>query len=174
MKTRLLANLCAFALCVAIFSATIFGAIFFVACDGEKVAEIGKIAPEIVAMDMEGKSANLVDFSDKAIALVFFKNGCEACVGILPPLDSYAKTAPNLAVIAINAHNSKDEIAEFLAEVSLPHTQILRDSLKLTTQRFIITMTPSVVLLDRNHIVREKIIGAGDFGAIEAKLQTLL
>lgn len=163
---RFITNLWAFVLVLCVT--------FFVACDGEKVAEIGKIAPEIVAMDMEGKSANLADFSDKAIALVFFKNGCEACVGILPSLDSYAKTAPNLAVIAINAHNSKDEIAEFLAEVQLPHTQILRDSLKLTTQRFIITMTPSVVLLDRNHIVREKIIGAENFSAIEAKLQTLL
>lgn len=146
----------------------------FTGCDGDKYATLNESAPEIVAMDMDGKSVNLADFSDKAIALVFFKNGCEACVGILPPLDSYAKTAPNLVVIAINAHNSKNEIAEFLAEVPLPHTQILRDSLNLTTQRFIITMTPSVVLLDRNHIVREKIIGASDFRKVEAQIKELL
>lgn len=174
MKHRFLANLCAFVFCVAVFSATIFGAIFFSACEGEKYAVLNESAPEIMAMDMDGKSVNLNDFSDKAIALVFFKNGCEACVGILPSLDNYAKTAPNLSIIAINASNSKDEIAEFLAEVPLPHTQILRDSLNLTTQRFIVNMTPTIILLDRAHIVREKVIGAVDFGAIEAKLQKLL
>lgn len=151
-----------------------FSGAFFIACDSERVAEVGKIAPEIIAMDMDGKDVNLSTFSDKVIALVFFKNGCEACVGILPLLDDFAKNVSNLAVIAINASNSKDEIAEFLEEIPLPHTQILRDSLNLTTQRFIINMTPSIILLDKSHIVREKIIGVGDFEVVRAKIQELL
>ena len=116
---------------------------------------------------------NLSDFSGKAIALVFYKNGCEACVGVIPALDSYAKSA-NLTAIAINTGNTKEEILEFLEETPLPNTLVLRDSLGLTTKRFIINLTPTIILLDKAHIMRGKIIGASDFGKVEAKIKEWL
>ena len=173
MKPRLLANLCAFVLCVAIFSATIFGAIFFSACEGDKYAVLNESAPEIVAMDLEGKSVNLGDFSGQAVAIVFYKNGCEACVGVIPALDNYAKSA-NLSSIAINMANSKEEIMEFLEETPLPNTRVLRDSLGASAKRFIINMTPTIVLLDKEHTIRAKIIGADNFGVIEKKILEML
>ena len=173
MKPRLLANLCAFVLCVAIFSATIFGAIFFSACDGDKYAALNESAPEIVAMDLDGKSVFLRDFSGQAVAIVFYKNGCEACVGVIPALDNYAKSA-NLASIAINMANSKEEIMEFLEETPLPNTRVLRDSLGASAKRFIINMTPTIVLLDKEHKIRAKIIGVTDFGKVEAQIKEWL
>lgn len=146
---------------------------FLVGCEGDKYATLNEVAPEIAAMDLEGKSVNLADFSDKAIALVFYKNGCEACVGVIPALDSYAKNA-NLTAIAINTGNTKEEIAEFLEETPLPNTLILRDSLGLTTKRFIINLTPTIILLDKAHIMRSKIIGASDFGKVEAQIKEML
>lgn len=144
-----------------------------VGCDDDKYAMLNEVAPEIVAMDMEGKNINLSNFSGKAVALVFYKNGCEACVGVIPALDSYAKNA-NLTVIAINTNNTKDEILEFLEETPLPNTLILRDSLGLTTKRFIINMTPTIILLDKAHIMRSKIIGASDFRKVEAQIEAVL
>lgn len=146
---------------------------FIVGCEGDKYATLNEVAPEIAAMDLEGKSVNLSDFSGKAVALVFYKNGCEACVGVIPALDSYAKSA-NLTAIAINTGNTKDEIAEFLEETPLPNTLILRDSLGLTTKRFIINLTPTIILLDKAHIMRGKIIGASDFGKVEAHIKEML
>lgn len=146
---------------------------FFVGCEGDKYATLNEVAPEIAAMDLEGKSVNLADFSGKAIALVFYKNGCEACVGVIPALDSYAKNA-NLTAIAINTGNTKEEIAEFLEETPLPNTLILRDSLGLTTKRFIINLTPTIILLDKAHIMRSKIIGASDFSKVEAQIKEML
>lgn len=146
---------------------------FLVGCEGDKYATLNEVAPEIAAMDLEGKSVNLSDFSGKAIALVFYKNGCEACVGVIPALDSYAKSA-NLVAIAINTGNTKEEIAEFLEETPLPNTLVLRDSLGLTTKRFIINLTPTIILLDNEHIMRSKIIGASDFGKVEAQIKEML
>lgn len=146
---------------------------FLVGCEGDKYATLNEVAPEIAAMDLEGKSVNLRDFSGKAIALVFYKNGCEACVGVIPALDSYAKSA-NLIAIAINTGNTKEEIAEFLEETPLPNTLVLRDSLGLTTKRFIINLTPTIILLDKAHIMRSKIIGASDFGKVEAQIKEML
>ena len=146
---------------------------FLVGCDGDKYAMPNEVAPEIAAMDLEGRSVNLSDFSGKAIALVFYKNGCEACVGVIPALDSYAKSA-NLTAIAINTGNTKEEIAEFLEETPLPNTLVLRDSLGLTTKRFIINLTPTIILLDKAHIMRGKIIGASDFGKVEAQIKEML
>lgn len=146
---------------------------FVVGCEGDKYAMLNEVAPEIAAMDLEGRSVNLSDFSGKAIALVFYKNGCEACVGVIPALDSYAKSA-NLTAIAINTGNTKEEIAEFLEETPLPNTLILRDSLGLTTKRFIINLTPTIILLDKAHIMRSKIIGASDFSKVEAQIKEML
>lgn len=146
---------------------------FLVGCEGDKYATLNEVAPEIAAMDLEGKSVNLRDFSGKAIALVFYKNGCEACVGVIPALDSYAKSA-NLTAIAINTSNTKEEIAEFLEEMPLPNTLVLRDSLGISAKRFIINLTPTIILLDKAHIMRAKIIGASDFGKVEAKLKEWL
>lgn len=148
-------------------------ALFIVACDGDKYATLNEVAPEIAVMDLEGKSVNLADFSGKAVALVFYKNGCEACVGVIPALDSYAKSA-NLTAIAINTSNTKEEILEFLEETPLPNTLILRDSLGLSAKRFIINMTPTIILLDRAHIMRGKIVGASDFRKVEAQIKEML
>lgn len=146
---------------------------FIVGCEGDKYAKLNEVAPEIAVMDLEGKSVNLADFSGKAIALVFYKNGCEACVGVIPALDSYAKGA-NLIAIAINTSNTKEEILEFLEETPLPNTLILRDSLGLSAKRFIINMTPTIILLDRAHIMRYKIVGASDFRKVEAQIKEML
>lgn len=146
---------------------------FLVGCEGDKYATLNEVAPEIAAMDLEGRSVNLADFSSKAIALVFYKNGCEACVGVIPALDSYAKSV-NLTAIAINTGNTKEEIAEFLEETPLPNTLVLRDSLGISAKRFIINLTPTIILLDKTHIMRAKIIGASDFGKVEAKIKEWL
>lgn len=146
---------------------------FLVGCEGDKYATLNEVAPEIAAMDLEGKSVNLRDFSGKAIALVFYKNGCEACVGVIPALDSYAKSA-NLVAVAINTGNTKEEIAEFLEETPLPNTLVLRDSLGISAKRFIINLTPTIILLDNAHIMRAKIIGASDFDKVEAKIKEWL
>ncbi len=146
---------------------------FIVGCEGDKYAKLNEVAPEIAVMDLDSKSVNLADFSGKAIALVFYKNGCEACVGVIPALDSYAKGA-NLIAIAINTSNTKEEILEFLEETPLPNTLILRDSLGLSAKRFIINMTPTIILLDRAHIMRHKIVGASDFRKVEAQIKEML
>ena len=145
----------------------------FMGCDGDKYATLNEFAPEIVAMDLDGKSVNLSDFSSQAVAIVFYKNGCEACVGIIPALDNYAKSA-NLASIAINMANSKEEIMEFLEETPLPNTRVLRDSLGASAKRFIINMTPTIILLDKEHKIRARIIGASDFRKVEAQIKDWL
>lgn len=145
----------------------------FMGCDGDKYATLNESAPEIVAMDLDGKSVNLSDFSSQAVAIVFYKNGCEACVGIIPALDNYAKSA-NLASIAINMANSKEEIMEFLEEMPLPNTRVLRDSLGASAKRFIINMTPTIILLDKEHKIRARIIGASDFRKVEAQIKDWL
>lgn len=145
----------------------------FMGCDGDKYATLNESAPEIVAMDLDGKSVNLSDFSSQAVAIVFYKNGCEACVGVIPALDNYAKSA-NLTSIAINMANSKEEIMEFLEETPLPNTRVLRDSLGVSAKRFIINMTPTIILLDKEHKIRAKIIGASDFRKVEAQIKDWL
>lgn len=145
----------------------------FTGCDGDKYATLNETAPEIVAMDLDGKSVNLSDFSSQAVAIVFYKNGCEACVGIIPALDNYAKSA-NLTSIAINMANSKEEIMEFLEETPLPNTRVLRDSLGASAKRFIINMTPTIILLDKEHKIRARIIGASDFRKVEAQIKDWL
>lgn len=145
----------------------------FTGCDGDKYATLNETAPEIVAMDLDGKSVNLSDFSSQAVAIVFYKNGCEACVGIIPALDNYAKSV-NLASIAINMANSKEEIMEFLEETPLPNTRVLRDSLGASAKRFIINMTPTIILLDKEHKIRARIIGASDFRKVEAQIKDWL
>lgn len=147
---------------------------FFSACDSEKSLVLNEIAPNIATMDLNGNNITLSDFSDKAIIMVFFKNGCEACVGILPSLDDFSKNNEKVEVLAINVSNTKDEIKELLEDMPLPNTHILRDSLHITENRFIINMTPTIILLDSSHIVRDKIIGADNFTAIKAKIERIL
>lgn len=149
-----------------------FFAVFFGACGSEKPLVLNEPSPQIATMDLNGNAINLSDFKGKAIAMVFFKNGCEACVGLLPALDGIS--SERLAILAINASNSKDEIRDLLADMPLPKTHILRDSLNITTQRFLVTMTPTVILLDSSHIVRDRIVGAEDFNAIKSKIEAIL
>lgn len=137
--------------------------------------ELGAASPDISVLDLDGKAVSLGDYSGKAVVLAFYKNGCSSCTESLPKLDEFVDTrGDKLGIIAINAVNSKDEIVGFLAQHHYEHIAVVQDNMSITTQRFGVVMTPTLILIDGDKIVRDKIVGGASWERIENSLNSII
>lgn len=156
---------CIFAIMLAIFSG----------CAIDKKMEINKQSPDISVLDLEGKNISLADFKGKSVVLVFYKNGCISCTESLPQLNNFIKDkAESLKIIAINAKNTKNEIKKFATQHNFENLTITQDNLSITSQRFGVVMTPTFILIDKNHIVRDKIVGSVAWKNIENSINQII
>ncbi len=156
----------------------ILGALFalsFTGC-GEKIsAEIGQNAPKISAKQLDGNAFASNLMQDKAVVLAFFKNGCASCIKDLPKLNTMAKEQPDkLVVLAINALDTKEVIADMAKRFGWDSMIVLKDELAITSKRYGVAVTPTLILLDEQGIIRARIVGERPWETTEKILHKAL
>lgn len=152
-----------------------FSIFLLIGCKEDTQVRLGEPTPPISATTLDGKQANLEQFKNKNIALIFFRNGCSSCLKSLPKLEEAAETyGDKLEVVAINSTDSQEVIERFLERNSFNKIEFLKDNLSITSKRFGIVATPTIVIMDSNHIVREKVVGERPWQITQGILDSLL
>ncbi|QKF64702.1 TlpA family protein disulfide reductase [Campylobacter corcagiensis] len=150
----------------------IFGVVFL-GCKEEFKAEIGSIAPEISATNLNGEKVKIQN--DKISIIVFWQYGCLGCTQILPNLDEFLKENPGIfRVYAINSLNDEKIIKDYLNEMSFSSILVLKDDLKISLDRYGVTTLPSIFIVDKNGILKDKIYGDIGWKYLKAKLSYFL
>lgn len=148
--------------------------LIFLGCESEKRAELGKVAPPILAKNLQGKPVNLSDFNQKLKIIVFFENGCAACIKELPLLDEFVKNNQDkITALAINSVDEKEVIASIKEKFKLEHIMLLKDDLDISWQRYAVFALPTTFII-KDGIVQEKIIGDKPWQSLQEKLLSLL
>ena len=133
----------------------------------------GKPVPALVAKRwVGGAPIDLAALKGKPVLLDFWGVWCGPCVAALPKLaDIHAKFADKgLVVIGLHTTQAEDQLEEFLGKTKVPYP-IAVDDQDQTTKAFGINNFPSIVLIDRDGVVRRARIGhASDLEAIVADL----
>lgn len=156
----------------------ILGALFaltFVGC-GEKIsAEVGQNAPKISAKQLDGQEFAPNLMQDKAVVLAFFKNGCASCIKDLPKLNTMAKEQQDkLVVLAINAPDTPEVIADMVKLFGWDSMVVLKDELAITSKRYGVAVTPTLILLDAQGIIQARIVGERPWETTEKILHKVL
>ncbi|RMG03314.1 MAG: TlpA family protein disulfide reductase, partial [Nitrospirae bacterium] len=125
-------------------------------------AEIGKPAPNFALKNLEGRQVSLSDFKGKVVVIEFWATWCHACKETAPVLVSlYEKyKEQGLVVIGITldtGYGAEENVRKFV-EIHNQKYPILWDD-KITSKAYGAIKIPVTYVLDRDHIIRQEIIG---------------
>lgn len=137
---------------------------------------IGDSPPRVSAADMTGSSIRIPDdVRGKVVVLHFWAVGCSSCREEMPALDSlytrYRKKG--LTVLAVNVGQRREVVKSFLdgLRVSYP---VLLDPGRSMAREYDVAGVPRTLILDRNGIIRFKIVGEANGDILQKFITSLL
>ncbi len=132
---------------------------------GSKIIAAGDRAPEFKLPAPNGKSVSLSDFRGKVVMVHFWATWCPPCVEELPTL---AKLYQDLAgkdfeMLAVSVDEGGAEAVTAFMHQNKLNVPVLLDSDHATASRYGTFKFPETYILDREGIVRYKVIGPRDW-----------
>lgn len=131
-------------------------------CAGAAADEAGAPARTGVSLsDMAGEDVYLADYAGQVVLLNFWATWCAPCRTEMPDLDEYyqAHQAEGFVLLAVNAGEPADRVAEFLSENEFTFRVLLDEKGLLANQMGGIRAMPTSFLLDREGKVIQTFVG---------------
>lgn len=127
-------------------------------CEKKRGILIGDAAPQISGTDIQDKSVTHETVKGKVVVIYFWTNSC--CGDNLKQLEPLYRRYKDkgLAVLAINEMDSKNDVESYAVTNRLSFT-MLKDEGSQLFKKFSVFGFPTIFILDKNGIVREKILG---------------
>lgn len=134
------------------------GLAFFTGCEDKQAIRVGDTPPEISGKDLQGKDISLSQLKGKVVILYFWTNSC--CGDILKMLQPFQSGSKDkgLAVLAVNVGDSQETVESYVKNYALTFTMLRDENSKLFKQYHLFGF-PTIFILDKNGVVREKIQG---------------
>jgi len=146
------------------------------AAGSEPIATVGEAAPNFELQNLDGQSISLSSLKGKPVLVNFWAIWCSPCVSEMPYIQEIHEdwSDSGLMVLAINIGDSPPAVEQFLQEhnLSLP---VLLDTKKNVAPKYGIRAIPTTFFIDKDGIVRNKVIGAfPSKAAIESRLNEIV
>lgn len=131
---------------------------FLTGCDAKQLIKIGDTPPEISGNDIHGDNVSLSKLKGKMVVIYFWKNSC--CGDSVKKLEPFYRENKDrgMVVLAVNAGDTKEVVESYAKNNTLTFTVLADEDSKLF-KRYQCIGYPTIFILDKNGIVREKIHG---------------
>jgi peroxiredoxin len=142
--------------CIAIL--LLSALVFFVGCDKNQGVKTGEIPPEISGADIHGEYISLKQLKGKVVVLYFWTNSC--CGDKLKLLEPYyVRNKDNgLAILAINVADTREAVESYAKNNGVTFT-LQSDEHSMTSREYDVFGFPTIFIIDREGILRKKIMG---------------
>ncbi|MEW6569681.1 MAG: TlpA disulfide reductase family protein [Nitrospirota bacterium] len=132
---------------------------------GEKVITVGNPAPDVRLVDADGNAINLSDLKGSVIFVHFWATWCESCTDEMPSIQQLSNIFSDnseFRLITVIYRDSSSNVMSYMDEnhYSFP---VYFNPDNTAARKFGITGVPESFVIDRNGILREKIIGPSDW-----------
>jgi peroxiredoxin len=122
---------------------------------------IGDMVPSITLTDLNGATVKIPEnLRGKVVILHFWQMGCTSCRLEMPAMDGlyrqYKKRG--LEILAINVGQRREVVKSFVADLRVSYP-ILIDGEGETASLYGVTDVPRTYVIDRNGMVRYRILG---------------
>lgn len=128
--------------------------------------EVGAKVPSFTLPDMKGEKVSLADFKGQVVILNFWATWCPPCRHEMPEfnkMDAELKKSGEAVLLAVNLtdgrRETKSKVAQFL-ESNKYDFRVLLDSEGEAADIFSIRGIPTTIVIDRDGVMREQIVGA--------------
>jgi len=136
----------------------------------------GDPAPDFTLPELSGGTLCLSEQQGQVVAVHFWAEQCRFCEGEMRWLQAvYENLRPEgFQLLAVNAGQDRQTAQGFVDRVEVITYPTLLDEESVVTKRYGVMVLPTTILLDRNGIVRRKIIGESEQAVFEAMVRGLL
>ncbi|MDR2014296.1 MAG: TlpA family protein disulfide reductase [Azoarcus sp.] len=135
------------------------------------------LAPEVSFTTLQGERLDTAALRGKVVLVNFWATTCSTCVAEMPDLaKTYEKFATHgLEIIAVAMdYDPETQVRAYADKAALPFKVALDPNGKVALGFEGVRMTPTTFLIDRQGRIVHKYLGAPDFAALHALLETLL
>ncbi len=152
-------------------------ALLIIGCSNgsSSVASVGQPAPDFILPNLDGESVSLSDFEGRPVFINFWRINCNPCREELPYLEAvYEERQGELVMLSINIGDDVSNIKQFLQNNSLS-LSVLLDTDITVARRYAIPGTPTAFFIDKEGIIRAKVIGPfPSKAAIDSRLSEII
>ena len=128
---------------------------------------IGNLAPDFQLQTLTGDNISLSGLRGKPVLINFWATWCPPCKAEMPYLqqvhDSWS--AKGLVLLAVDIGENSATVEKFMTELNLSMT-VPMDTDRKVAKAYGITAIPTTFLIDKDGIIRQKVLGA--FPSVEA------
>ncbi|MCE5263970.1 MAG: TlpA family protein disulfide reductase [Deltaproteobacteria bacterium] len=137
---------------------------------------IGSAVPQATIPDVNGGSVRIRErLMGKVALLHFWQIGCSSCKLEMPAMDTlytqYRKKG--LEILAVNVGQKKESVQAFAAELAVSYP-LLIDPEQKNARLLGVTDVPRTYVIDRNGIVRYRILGGATTETLKKLILSLL
>jgi peroxiredoxin len=142
---------------------------------GSAAPLIDHYAPNATLLDLHNHRIMLSSWRGKVVVLNFWYVACQPCQSEMPALQKMydAKYSKGLVVVGINTSDDARSITQFVKALGITYP-ILRDVGQRTTIEYRVDDTPTSFIIDRDGVIRFKVIGPLDQTTFAADTSHLL
>lgn len=136
---------------------------------------IGSSLGDFKLTDLDGKTVHLSDYRGHPVLVNAWATWCPPCKAEMPLLNQYylAHKGQGLALLAINAGDTRNEAASFASQNHLAFPVLLDPGTNLLGQ-IVISSFPTSILIGNDGIIKKIHIGMFTPDSIEAEVSPLL
>jgi peroxiredoxin len=132
--------------------------VFFSGCEKNPGVTTGEIPPDVSGADIHGEYVSLKQLKGKVVVLYFWTNSC--CGEKLKLLEPYyvRNKDKGVAILAINVGDTKEAIESYAKNNNITFT-LQCDEHSMTSREYGVFGFPTIFVIDREGILRHKIMG---------------
>jgi thiol-disulfide isomerase/thioredoxin len=137
-------------------------------CDrGAHPAQTGRVAPDFTVSD-GATTVHLASYRGRVVLLNFWATWCPPCIQEMPALIQLHHEHPELAIVAVSIDEDPEAYSRFLLR---RHVDLItvRDPAQKAAQLFHTDGWPETYIIDRNGVIRRKIVGDPDWSNPEIR-----
>jgi len=129
-------------------------------CGEVKPTRIGEAATSFRLANLAGDTVDTASGRGKAQVIYFWNDQC-GCVEQLAQMRGFvsAQKDASFSFITVNVGQGKEVVGGFVTKYNLPYTVLLDSDRKITTKQVGIKVLPTILVIDKSGILREKLMG---------------
>ncbi len=126
----------------------------------EEVVQVGQSAPELAAVTMQGTPVKLANWKGQNVYLNFWSMGCGVCITEMKDLEKLSREYDGkITIVSVNIDPAEFPIDGMLKKQGVTYP-VIRDSLKITQERYRIVGTPTSFVIGADGVVKKMFLGA--------------
>ncbi len=146
------------------------------ASPGEAALRIGSTVPQVTFAGINGVPVQIPEsLKGKVVVLHFWQIGCSSCKLEIPAMDVLYKQyrRRGLEVLAVNVGQTKEAVRTFAAELGVSYPFLI-DPEEKGARLLGVTDVPRTYVIDRNGVVRYRILGGATTEMLKKLILSLL